>query len=139
MEIPLRIANNRYSDDTVRAWQSVWSTICEMAYKKQYVTQSIITYPGILKLSNGCEYFDADELEHTSYYERMIPNNAYKISIDYMWRKYSEESPDNLVHVVPEFQTLHVPRVLFDEVGVSAWFDHCFPNCLVTFWQESCD
>jgi len=37
-------------------------------------------------------------------------------------------------HVVPELVYLKAPKVLFEQVGVYAWFRHSFPNCKLEFW-----
>ena len=36
--------------------------------------------------------------------------------------------------VVPELVYLKAPKVLFEEVGIYAWFRYSFPNCKVELW-----
>jgi hypothetical protein len=36
--------------------------------------------------------------------------------------------------VVPELLYIKVPKVLFEDVGIYAWFKYSFPNCKIEFW-----
>ena len=122
----LSIVNNNYSDTTVAYWQQVWRTICEMAYRQTYIIEEIITKP-----VEGCKEVDESEI-----YNKKIFDNYYDITLDCMWKKYSKQYGTKMPFVVPMFKKLHVPRGLFEELGIRPWFKYSFPNCVVTFWQE---
>lgn len=133
MEIPIVIRHNHYRDETIDKWKYVWSEICEMCYNGNFVTESIITVPGSIQVDEEL-MLSATEEEHCEIYKLNNWVNREVIMLDYTWKKYSKEAgPRNLL-VIPEFKRLHVPRCLFDTLGVSQWFKHCFPNCKVTYW-----
>lgn len=137
MKIPLHIYREKYSEDTVHGWQQVWKAICKMCYEETSIEEEIITRPGFIDIDDA-HISDTNniELTHTLYYNQRYPINEEVITLDYIWKQYSEKAgPGFTPKVVPEFKRLHVPGVLFYTLGVDSWFRHCFPNCKITFWD----
>jgi hypothetical protein len=132
----LHIAYTKYSDSTIRKWQQVWASIFEMIYNDDYVIESIVTRPGTLQFVEDCVYNDNSESSHMNFYKRQIPENWYALTFDYVWKYYSKKYPQDTLYVITDLKRLHVPRCLFESVGVSQLFNDCFPNCVVTFWKE---
>jgi hypothetical protein len=135
MKMPLYIHGNSYDRATVEAWQQVWDTICKMAYEKKDICESIVTRPGIMHV-NGRVVPDNRESVHSCEYNRKEPVNSYFLTLDNIWRQYSQLHGTKMPHVVPEFKELIVPYTLYECLGVHAWFRHSFPNCKVYFWDE---
>ena len=135
MEIPLFINGNLFEEHTIEAWQQVWDIVCKMSYENTNICEKIITTPGFLHI-NGKLNNDKTEITHSHEYSRSQPLNTYFLTLDNIWKQYSKFHGLKMVHVVPEFKELFVPRVLFDSLGVSNWFRYSFPNCKVTFWEE---
>lgn len=135
MEIPLFINGNRYEEHTVEQWQQVWDLICKMAYEKTNICEAIITTPGFLHI-NGTVFNDKSQKTHSYEYGRAQPVNTYFLTLDNVWKQYSNLYGPQMPHVIPELKVLVVPRVLYDSLGVSNWFRYSFPNCKVTFWEE---
>jgi hypothetical protein len=69
-----------------------------------------------------------------AFYERNRCSNAVELTLDYTWEKYSKAHGDP--YVVPELKNIYVPRSLFECLGVYAWFQHSFPNCVIEFWED---
>lgn len=116
----LHVDKNRYSPETVDEWQQLWKSICEMAYCQTYVFEEIITKPHF------------SEKVDTKFYNR----DQTGITLDFIWKQYSNHYGTKMPFVIPMFKRLHVPRALFEELGVYSWFDYSFPNCKITFWEE---
>lgn len=133
MEIPLIIRNSLYDAETVSAWQFVWETICLMAYERKSIVRELITTPGLLVI-DGMVNTSKIEVEHTDIYNEKIPHNDEEITLDYMWKMYSRNHHD--VEIIETFKRLHVPRALFENLGIKKWFEYSFPNCKVTYWKE---
>ena len=133
MEIPLIIRDSLYDEETVQDWQYIWETICLMAYENKEIVRQIITKPGIMAIQ-GMVNTSKLESEHSDMYSNRSPANDEEITLDYMWKRFSSTHPD--VHIVEEFKYLHVPRPLFENLGIKKWFEYSFPNCKVTFWNE---
>ena len=91
-----------------KQWQELWAIICDMAYLRRNICHELIAVMP---------------------YDKKIPD---EITLDYIWEQYSNKYHD--VYIVPEFKSLHVPQELFETPGTRHWFEHSFPNCLVTFW-----
>ena len=136
MIIPLVVENKYYAKDTVVLWKITWERICGMAYENRDICQEIITLPGVMFV-NGDVITRSNEEEHAIYYSQRIPDNHEQIIFDATWRVFSKKygAPYELF-VVPQLTRLHIPRDLFDSLGVSQFFRHCFPNCRITFWGE---
>lgn len=128
MKVSLIVKDNQYSEETVKQWQDVWETLCDMCYHQKNVQESIITYPGQFELENELD-LDALQQDHCDYYERRKPTNDEEITLDYTWKKYKGE-----VSVVPELKKIYVPVSLFNSLGVKSWFRYCFPNCEISYW-----
>ena len=60
-------------------------------------------------------------------------------TLDSVWEKFSNQKDEfgKFIEpqVVPELVKLHVPYALFHCLGVNSWFEHSFPNCVVSFWE----
>jgi hypothetical protein len=110
--------NMKFSDEKINSWQSVWCQICDMAYLRQNITDKIYVKP-------------ESSLAAIHYANNTSPN-ADEITLDYTWEMYSKKYDDP--QVVPEFKELYVPKALFETLGVTQWFKHSFPNCVVQFW-----
>ena len=135
MEIPLIVYEKMYQYDTIAGWKRVWETICQMAYEKTGVCEKIITKPGYMRV-NGVENLKCSEAEHSRVYLNKENSNDYSISLDVLWKYYSNQYGSQMPHVIPELKEIHVPRILFDTIGVRAWFNYSFPNCRIFFWDE---
>lgn len=63
-----------------------------------------------------------------------------RLTFDYMWKSYSHLSGSNSKYIepteVPEFESLFVPRILFDTLGVNTLFKKVFPNCEIQYWED---
>jgi hypothetical protein len=108
-------------------WPALWKTICEMSYYRRCLTDQILV--------------EIEDYELLEMYKNMNPNEFRGLTIDYMWKDYSE-TRDYLnkyiePQVVPELKYLFVPRILFETLGVYTWFQFSFPNCKVEFWEDS--
>lgn len=132
MEIPLCIESEYYTDTTVQAWQNVWNSICSMAYEQQNLCEEILTHPNGVTI-NGYHTNTKGSSVHSGVYEEAYPLNRYEITLDYMWKKYNETHKE-MPHVVSCLKRLHVPKPLFENLGIKQWFEHSFPNCTVTYW-----
>ena len=134
--IPLIVENNLYAKDTVVLWTIIWERICKMAYENSDICPELITLPGGMVIE-GLSNPRNDEDEHQIYYQKRIPENEDQITFDYTWKRFSKNygAPYTLF-IIPDLRRLHVPRVLFDSLGVSQFFRHSFPNCKITFWGE---
>lgn len=135
MKIPLIVKGRNYSQETLDSWTQVWETICKMAYEGNESISSMITSPSFMiveELAND----NLNEAEHSNYYKKRYPDNDYEITLDCMWKKYSRMYPTHDPCVNLSFERLHVPRPLFESLGIYPWFRYSFPNCKITFWEE---
>ncbi len=100
-----------------------------MSYHRRSLKEQIVVQPE-----------DYDLIEK---YKNTNPTDFDKLTLDYVWKEYSEkrDSNNNFIEpqVVPELRYLFVPRVLFESLGVYTWFRHSFPNCVIMFWENSYD
>lgn len=132
MEIPILIENNMYLPETVKRWQTIWEAICKVAYNDFYdIANEIIVKPDDLIVKNDHIMHDSREVAHTNIYNFRGPTNYYELTLDHMWKKF-EGTP----HIIKSLHRLHVPRVLFEDLGVRQWFAYSFPRCRVTYWEE---
>jgi hypothetical protein len=123
MEIPIVIRHNHYRDETVEMWKSVWSTICEMCYNGNFVTEKIIVEPTSIQIDEEL-ILNASRSDHYQVYKTTDCENLEELTLDYTWRQYSKKAgPRNLL-VIPEFRRLHVPECLFESHVVKQWFRH---------------
>ena len=135
MEIVLNIDGNMYDETTVGIWQVVWHKLCSMAYTRSNICRSIVIKPGPMIINNRY-VLDKRELSHSREYSRIEPLNRDKLTLEYMWKKYSHAYGNKYPEVVPELKELVVPYSLFVCLGVNSWFRHSFPNCKVRFWEH---
>ena len=133
MEIQICIDESYYQDITVSKWQSVWEHVCKMAYEGTDICEEIITKPNGINM-NSHKVASKGELVHAGIYEEAYPFNKNEVTLDYMWKKYSDKHGTNMPRVVSELKRLHVPQALFENLGVKQWFQHSFPNCVITYW-----
>jgi hypothetical protein len=94
-------------------WQETWQKLCDMAYYRKNVVSEFIVdglYDELLKLKN---------LE--------------ELTLDFQWKNYQQLKP----LIIPELKYIYVPRILFESLGVYAWFKYSFPNCKIEFWEKS--
>jgi hypothetical protein len=79
----------------------------------------------------------------------VIPNKKYneilrykckEMTLEYTWKNWSRlRDSDGAyidVKIVPELKEIYAPRILFETLGVYAWFNHSFPNCTILFWED---
>jgi len=97
-------------------WQPIWRNICEMAYFRKNIKEEIVIPSRKIVYS---KFFEECKLDYELFRISSIINSD---------GTYIEPQ------VVPELVYLKVPRVLFEHVGINAWFKHSFPNCKVEFW-----
>jgi hypothetical protein len=135
MSISLIVKGRNYSQETLSAWQEVWGIICKMAYENATGYNSIITTPSFMMVERTAND-TLNEKEHSNYYNKKIPDNDYDITLDHTWKKYSRMYPTSELSVNLQFEKLHVPRALFESLGIYRWFQYSFPNCKITFWEE---
>lgn len=135
MEIPYYLDGKMYDNVTIEAWQEVWDRVCRMAYEKRDICESIVTKPGIMHI-NGRIIHDKRESTHVREYCRLEPINHYFLTLENIWKQYSQLYSPNDPDVILEFKELIVPRCLYECLGVSQWFKYSFPNCKVSFWDE---
>lgn len=136
MKLPLIVKGRNYSQETVDDWSQVWETICKMAYEGKQTTSAILTTPSFMMVEESAND-NLSEGEHSSYYRKKYPDNEYDITLDCTWKKYSRmysHMKDPLINL--GFERLHVPRPLFESLGIYPWFRYSFPNCKITFWEE---
>lgn len=133
MRVPLIINDRMYAYETIVAWKNVWDKICRMAYENDEPVSEFTMVPGHIRIEGIA--FHMDEAEQANYYSRFLPLNSDVITLDHMWKYYSKKHGTEMPRVVPEFQNLHVPRSLFESIGINPWFQHSFPNCKVTYWS----
>jgi hypothetical protein len=133
MRITIDIKNNHYCPETLQGWFQIWSQVCRMAYNKENIVESIIAEPGIVSI-DGLVLLNQTEEFHSKVYKKRVPINDEHITLDYVWSIYSKKY--KYVHIVPEFKELHVPKELFENLGVKQWFNYSFPNCKVTYWKR---
>ena len=134
MEIPLCIENEFYTNETVIPWQSVWNHVCKMAYEHNDICDEIIIKPNGMNIG-GNKTSSKREWVHAGMYEEAYPLNRYEITLDFMWKKYNQIYRTGMPHVVPQLKRLHVPKALFENLGVKQWFEHSFPNCQIMYWD----
>ena len=135
MEIPLIVHEKNYQYDTIAGWKQVWDIICKMAYEKTGICDKIITKPGYMRV-NGVVDNSKNEAIHSRVYLKRECLNDFNITLDIVWKYYSIQNGSKMPHVIPELKEIHVPRILFETLGVKAWFNHSFPNCRIFFWDE---
>ena len=97
-------------------WQPIWRNICEMAYFRKNIKEEIVIPSRKIVYS---KFFEECKLDHQFFRISSIINSD---------GTYIEPQ------VVPELVYLKVPKVLFEHVGINAWFRYSFPNCKVELW-----
>lgn len=136
MKIPLIVKGRCYTQETVNDWTQVWETICKMAYEGTESTSTILTTPSFMMVEETAND-NLNEIEHSNYYKKKYPDNEYEITLDCVWKKYSRMYPYMDYPLVNlGLERLHVPRTLFESLGIYPWFKYSFPNCKITFWEE---
>jgi hypothetical protein len=122
MEYPIKLQTSHsyfsiyYDLETVQGWQSFWNRILKMAYLREGVVESMIAIP--------CDSRDNE------YYKQKIPSNYHDITIDHAWKQFSGEPC-----VVLELKKIFVPKDLFSSIGIFSFFNYCFPNCEIVYWE----
>lgn len=67
------------------------------------------------------------------YDELLKLKNLEELTLDFQWKNYQQLKP----LIIPELKYIYVPRILFESLGVYAWFKYSFPNCKIEFWEKS--
>ena len=114
------------NSEAIERWQSIWNTICNMAYHRKGIVKHITT--------DSCEYNSILRYHSLKYL------NFDEITLDHTWKKYSSTKNENGDFLepllVPELEEIYVPRILFTCPGVFHWFKHSFPNCAISYWED---
>lgn len=109
----------------IEQWQNTWRHLLDMTYHGTRIVEQLV-----VEYENYNELFDMRNYDPT--FER--------VTFDYMWKEYSKLKDANGRYleprVVSELKNLHVPRILFDSLGVGPFIETCFPNCVVTYWED---
>jgi hypothetical protein len=135
MEIHLIVQDQQYCLETIEAWQYVWKILCDMSYSAGNIQTELRTKPGSFEVDDEV-MMDSDEQQQSKFYGQRYPINDELLTLDYMWKAYSQRAGAGFVpRVVPELKSIHVPACLFYTLGVDQWFSHSFPNCKVTYWK----
>jgi hypothetical protein len=103
----------------VRKWQKLWHDLCEIAYHKGERVSSITTE------------FSEEEYAMFVNAHNTNPAELQRISLEIIWKRYGRTEPN----VVNELESIYVPRILFECLGVYPWFEYSFPNCKIEFWE----
>jgi hypothetical protein len=73
-------------------------------------------------------------------YDELKRYKSKEITLEHTWKSWSRLRDSNGAYldaqVVPELKEIYVPRILFETIGVYAWFNHSFPNCSILFWED---
>ncbi len=105
---------------SVEFWKSIWKHICEMAYFRENIVETIVLPP--------------------ENYDELKRYKSKEITLEHTWKSWSRLRDSNGAYldaqVVPELKEIYVPRILFETIGVYAWFNHSFPNCSILFWED---
>ena len=70
-----------------------------------------------------------------TYEELLHSKNIEEMSLDFQWKNYNSLKP----LVINELKYIFVPKILFESLGVYAWFRYSFPNCRIDFWEMEMD
>ena len=103
-----------YDRRSAKYWKQIWEIVCDMVYLRRNISTQIYVKP-----------YD------TCFFEKMysIPE---EITLDYTWKLYSEKYHEGMI--VPELESIYVPKELFVDSGVLNWFTYSFPNCKIQYW-----
>lgn len=111
--------------DVINKWQVIWQGICHMAYNRKDISHTVLV-----------EKFNYNEI--LGY--MINAKNFEEITLDYTWKQVSSQKNQDGTYiqplVVPEVKNMYVPRILFDCPGVFHWFQHSFPNCSISYWED---
>jgi hypothetical protein len=112
--------------ETIQKWQGIWKEFLDMAYYRKNIKSEIfIQSHDFWDLYTWCR----DEPDFD------------KLTLDYMWERYSFYRDSNNKRIepvsVPELQHMYIPNLLFETIGIHTFMKTCFPNCEVTFWEDT--
>jgi hypothetical protein len=103
-----------YDKRSAKYWKQIWEIICDMVYLRRNISKIIYV-----------KAYDTRFFEKLQY----IPS---EITLDYTWKLYSEKYHEGTI--VPELESIYVPKELFVDSGVLNWFKYSFPNCKIQYW-----
>ena len=111
------------TEAAIQKWQKVWTSLCDMAYHQKDVKEDVFIQP---------------ENYHDLYIWSKYDPNFDKLKLEHTWKKYNYMVNGSYIEPfkIEKLRHLYVPRILFEDLGISTFFDVCFPNCQVTFWED---
>lgn len=108
---------------SVSEWQTMWTSLLNMTYYGRDIVSSI------------------DTTNISVYRSWVNEENFEEVTFEHMWKEFSKlkDTDGKCVEpqVVHELKKLHVPLFLFQCLGCFVFMKHCFPDCEVTYWEDS--
>lgn len=115
------------TESAIYKWQNTWKQLLDMAYHGKNITSSIFIQ-------------DSESEMLDLYVWSKNDPNFEKLTFEYMWKIYSQKRYDSGKYIepkeVPELTHIYVSGTLFRGVGVSSFMKMCFPNCVISFWED---
>ncbi len=112
--------------EVIDEWKTVWTQLLDMAYYRKNITSEIRTQKNFPQ----CLQF---------YRWSKTEPDFEKLTLKHTWQEYNRELKGGGFvepEVIPQFERLVVPAVLFDCLGVNSFMKQCFPNCKIVFWED---
>ena len=120
----LEFGDPLYSERTMREWQNVWRTVCEMAYNP-----SSHQYPIIHTFSHYSN--EIEELHKYTINSDRIKNHKL-LCFEHVWKEYKKKTPIINTHL----KELYIPRLLIPTQEAQEFVQQTFPCCTIIFWAE---
>ena len=119
----LEFGDPLYSEQTMREWQTVWKTVCEMAYNP-----TTHHYPIIHTFSHYSN--EIEELHKYKINSGRIKNHKL-LCFEHVWKEYKKKTPT----INTQLKELYIPRLLVSPDAL-VFIQQTFPNCTIIFWAE---
>lgn len=120
----LEFGDPLYCERTMREWQALWQTVCEMAYNPSSHQYDII--------HTFSHYSNEIEDLHMYTINSHRINNHNLLCFEHIWKEYKKKMPIINTHL----KELYVPRLLIQSVEAQEFIRQTFPNCTIIFWAE---
>ena len=124
LDFTLEFGDPLYSERTMREWQAVWTTLCEMAYNPKYQSHHLL---------HAIPYYPDPEEDLNIYRinKDRIANHDL-LCFENVWKKYKNRTP------VPNtvLKVLYIPKLLIESSDGLEFLRDIFPNCSFIFWEE---
>jgi hypothetical protein len=124
LSFSLEFGDPLYSERTMREWQNIWRTVCEMAYNP-----STHQYPLIHCFSHYSN--EIDDLHMYTINSHRIKNHKL-LCFENVWKEYKKRTPVINTHL----KELYVPRLLIQTQEAHEFIQQTFPSCTMIFWAE---